>query len=168
MLKIFKILSAFLFVSLLAACGGKKEVSALEQAQAVQAAGEAGRANFVGNYAAAEKAFARATSLNPNNADYWYNLGIARVRIKDKPGAKSAFKSVISVCEDAFKKDPKNPAWLTKQIPPLLMLGRADEARSLVDKAAKLFPNDPNVRAFKEQKLIDQLLNDPLLKAFSS
>ena len=167
MLKTFKILLAFLFVSLVAACGGKKEVTALEQAQAVQAAGEAGRANFINDYAAAEKALTRATTLNPYNADYWFDLGIARVRIKDKSGARSAFKSVISVCNDSAAKDPKNPVWLTKQLRPLIMLGRIDEARALLDKAAKLFPNDPQVRQFKEQKFIDQLLADPQLKDFS-
>ena len=169
--KTFKILTAFLFASLLAACGGgKKEVSADDMKQAAQAAGEATWANFQNNYAAAEKALARATTLNPNNADYWFDLAVARVRTKDNAGAKTAFKNALSACKDAFAKDPQNPAWLTKQIRPLIMLGRVDEARALLDKAVKQFPDNAQVRQLKgkEKDVIDALLKDPLLKDFSS
>ena len=169
MQKTFTLLIALLTVSLLAACGGgkKKEVTAEDRTQAAQAAGEASFANFRSDFAAAEKALTRATTLNPDNADYWFDLAIARARLQDKSGAKTAFKNVISVCTDAFKKDPQNPAWLIKQIRPLIMLGRADDARALLEKAASQFPNDPQVRQFKEQNIIDTLLKDPQLKDFS-
>jgi tetratricopeptide (TPR) repeat protein len=178
MQKTFKTLAALLFVSLLAACGGKKEVSADDWKQAAQAAGDAAWANYqagaagdaekaLAHYAAAEKALTRATTLNPGNADYWFDLAIARARIKDKSGAKTAFKSVISVCKDAFAKDPQNPTWLIKQIRPLIMLGRADDARALLDKAVKQFPTDAQVLQFKNQDIIGTLLKDPQLKDFS-
>ena len=177
-----KILTALLFASLLAACGGgKKEVTPEERAQAAKAAGEAAGANFAASatkdadkalafYAAAEKALTQATTLNPNNADYWFDLAIARIRTKDKPGAKTAFQNVLSVCKDTSAKDPQNPAWLTKQIRPLIMLGRVDDARALLDKVVKQFPDNAQVRQIqgREKTIIDTLLNDPLLKDFSS
>ena len=39
-----------------------------------------------------------------------------------------------------------------------------DEARSLVEKMAKQFPTNRNVRIFVEEKQFDQMLNDPGFK----
>jgi Flp pilus assembly protein TadD len=171
MQNIFKISIALLIVSLVAACGAKKkEVTAEDRRQAAQAAGEALFANTLKNppdYAAAEKALTRATTLNPLDADYWFDLGIARARLKDKSGARTAFKNVISVCADKAKEDPNNATWLIKQIRPMIMLGRDDDARAILEKAAKQFPTDLQVRQFKDLNLIDTLLKDPLLKEFA-
>jgi Flp pilus assembly protein TadD len=168
MRNILKISIALLIVSLVAACGAKrKEVTAEERQQAAAAAGEASFANYMKDVAAAEKALTRATTLNPFDADYWFDLGVARARLQDKSGARAAFKNVISVCADKAREDPGNATWLVKQIRPMVLLGRADDARAILEKAAKQFPTDLQVRQFKELNLIDTLLKDPLLKEFA-
>ena len=178
MQKLINLSIALLIVSLVAACGGKKEqdgqavlkkeVSAEDRKLAAQAAGDALYANFLNDHAAAEKALARAASLNPANADYWFDLGIARIRTKDKAGATAAFKNVISVCASEAAKDPNNAAWLVKQIRPMVILGRVDEARALRDNILKQFPADRQVGVFTDPKAIDRLLEDPLLKQYTN
>jgi len=169
MRNIFKISIALIIVSFVAACGAKKkEVTREDRIQAGKAAGEASYANFRGDFAAAERALVRAVELDPFNADNWFDLGIARIRIKDKSGAKAAFKEVLSLCKDNAAKEPANAAWLVKQIRPMVILGRVDEARALQKRVLEQFPNDPQVGVFRDPKAIDRLLEDALLKEFNS
>ena len=169
MRNIFKISIALIIVSFVAACGAKKkEVTREDRIQAGKAAGEASYANFRGDFAAAERALVRAVELDPFNADNWFDLGIARIRIKDKSGAKAAFKEVLSVCKDNAAKDPNNVAWLVKQIRPMVLLNRVSDARALQEKILKQFPNDRQVGVFADAKAIDKLLEDPLWKELNS
>jgi len=159
----------------------RAKARAKAQAKAQPSVAEAASANFhasvaaaAGNtaealehYTAAEKALTQATILDPDNANCWVDLAIARVRINDKSGAKTALKKVISICNANFAKDPQNLTWLIQQIRPLIMLGRIDDARALLDKAVKQFPDNAQVRRIKDMKIIDQLLADPQIKDFS-
>jgi Flp pilus assembly protein TadD len=170
MQKLFKLSIALVIVSFVAACGAKKkEVTAEDRKLASRAAGDASFAAFVKDNAGVEKALAIATEHDPYNADYWFELGIARARLNDKSGARTAFKNVISVCADNAKNDPANAAWLIKQIRPMIMLGRSGDAREILNRAEKLFPNNNEVRLFRQknangQDAIDQLLNSQELK----
>jgi hypothetical protein len=44
------------------------------------------------------------------------------------------------------------------------VLGRVGDARALVEKLGRQFPNHPRVRAFVGGKQLDQLLADPKFK----
>jgi len=145
-----------------------KPVTADDRRQAATAAGEASYANFKGDFASAEKALARSVAFDPFNADNWFDLGIARIRIKDKSGARAAFNNVLALCKDRAAKDPANAAWLVKQIRPMVILGRVDEARALQKRVLEQFPNDPQVGVFRDPNAINRLLEDALLKEFNS
>lgn len=111
--------------------------------------------------AGAEKALVQVAKLNPANDDVWFDLGITRARLKDKSGARDAFKKCISACEDAYKKNATTPLYLTKQVRPLILLGRADDARAVLAKAAKLFPENNEIKQLIDAKIVDQFLAAP-------
>jgi tetratricopeptide (TPR) repeat protein len=53
-----------------------------------------------GNYAEARKSFEAATKKNPNDAQAFYNLGMACEKLGDKTAAEAAYKSAIAVRPD--------------------------------------------------------------------
>ena len=60
----------------------------------------------LGDFTAAGAAFERATSLEPQNATTWFNLGLARMRAGNKPAAAAAFRKALALkpgFEDAKK-----------------------------------------------------------------
>lgn len=113
------------------------------------------------NLAGAEKARAKAAELSPANDDYWFDLGIVRARLKDKSGARTAFQKCVAACEDSFKKNSGSPAYLTKQIRPLILLGRTDDARAVLAKAAKLFPANADIQQLVDQNIVGKFLDAP-------
>jgi hypothetical protein len=49
----------------------------------------------------------------------------------------------------------------------LVILGRADEARSTVDRARARFPDDRRLRGFVGSEGVDGLVADPAVKSIS-
>jgi hypothetical protein len=49
----------------------------------------------------------------------------------------------------------------------LVILGRADEARSYIEKARASYPDDRLLRSFVESKGIDRMMADPGIKSLS-
>ena len=165
----FTQLSRVIFVglafALLATGCKKKEVSNLERAQALQLATEAQGSALLRDYAAAEKALAKAVELDPEVVGFWSALGANRVRLGDKSGARKAYKRLLEIHEKAYKKDTKNIDALLDQVEPLVLLGRADDARKLIEKARRDFPDNRDVRAASDGKIVDRMLENPAVKA---
>jgi hypothetical protein len=44
------------------------------------------------------------------------------------------------------------------------LLGRADESRAVIARAAKLFPNDPNVRAMSNPPGFEKMITTPAFR----
>jgi|HubBroStandDraft_1064217.scaffolds.fasta_scaffold200599_2 Flp pilus assembly protein TadD len=142
-------------------------ITKLERDEAANVISEAEFAATLKDWSRAEGLYARAAALCPDQGETWVRLGIVRVRLHDSDGARSAYKSALSAFKDDFKRDPANTASVIRGASVLVILGRADEARSLVDKAYEINPGDGRLRNFVEMKGVDKIIADPGLKEVS-
>jgi TolA-binding protein len=86
------------------------------------------------------------------------------MRQNNRSGAKDAYEHALEAYADeadARKTDPD--PWL-KQAYALALLGRVDDAHALLEKTAKRFPDNRNVRTFIEAKQLDRILAEPSFK----
>ena len=160
--------SSFTLVALILAFGACKpkdvEVSSVARAQAAHLASEAQMQNKLRDYAEAEKSLARAVELDPNEPAYWSGLGLNRVMLGDKSGAKKAYKRELELCEKAAKKDPKDIDLQLTPLRPLVLLGRADDARKLLEKVGRDHADNAALRQLIESKPIDKMLANPAIQ----
>ncbi len=151
----------------LAGCGaGRPEITEHQRKEADHLVAEANFALTLRDWARAEGLLARAVGLVPDNGEVWTMLGATRVRLGNKSGARDAYLKGLKAFEGeaaapGAKNDPE--PWLD-QIYVLAVLGRVGDARALVGKMERQFPNHPRVRAFVGGKQFDQLLADPKFK----
>ena len=116
------------------------------------------------NWAEAEAALTKGVSLCPDTGAYWVSLGSMRMKLGKRDGAKAAYKSALRAFETQAEKNKADAgAWL-QQVYVLALLGRTEDARTLLDKAGKRFPEQRNVRLFIEGKQFDGMLADPKFK----
>jgi Flp pilus assembly protein TadD len=144
-----------------------KEITKLERDEAANAASEADFAVTVKEWSRAEGLFARAAALCPDTGDYWLNLGLVRMRLGNRDGARTAYKSALGAYKDAADLDPANSKAVIRRIYVLVVLGRADEARSVLDKARAKTPADRLLRSFSENDGLSKMIADPGLKSVS-
>ena len=148
-----------------AGCGRKaKDITELERKQAANLASEAQFAITLRDYARAEPLFAQAAELCPDDGQYWVNLGVARVRLGNKSGAKSAYEKALAAYRDAAKEEPEASDPVLQEIYVLTLLGRPEDARKRLDRLVNDRPNDRAVRAFSQDKQLDRILADPTFK----
>jgi Flp pilus assembly protein TadD len=140
-----------------------KEVSSLQRKEAATLVSEAEFAMTMRDLPRAEGLFAKATTLCPDEGQYWIALGSVRVRIGNRDAARSAYKSALAAAEKAAA-DAKDAGPVLQQAYVFLLLGRADDARAVLDKAQKKFPADRELRVFVEGKQLDRMLADPRFK----
>lgn len=141
-----------------------KDIPPMQRKEAALLVSEAQFAITTRDFARAEPLLDKATKLSPDTGDYWLNLGVARRRLGNKSGAKSAFDSALTAFQNAYKLDAKQSDALLKQIYVLALLGRPEEARRTLEKARKTAPDDRSIQAFADGKELDQLLQDPSFK----
>ena len=154
-----------LAIALSASVGcAKKEASPLQRKEAAHLVSEAQFAATVRDFARAENLLDQATKLVPDTGPYWLSLGSMRVRLGQKDSARTAYKSALVAFEAAANKDPKDTDAAIQQVYVLALLGRVDDARKRQEKLLSRYPDNHEVRAFVEQKRLDQLLNDPVYK----
>jgi len=160
--------SPLVFVALILALGACKpkdvEVSSVARSQAAASAAEAQTHTLLRDYAAAEQSLARAVELDPEVAVYWSNLGMNRVLLGDKSGAKKAYKRELEICEKAAKKDPKDVDLQLGQLRPLVLLGRADDARKVLEKIGRDNPDNFGLKQLIESKPIDGMIANPKIQ----
>jgi tetratricopeptide (TPR) repeat protein len=150
----------------LAGCA-RKQISAIDRDQAANMASEAEFAATVKEWSRAEGLYAQAAKLCPDTGDLWLALGVTRMHLGDHSGARDAYKAAASAYKDAFKADPTNSRAVGQRAYALIILGRADEARSAAQKALKDHPDDPLLKDLIDGGQLDRIIADPGIKEIS-
>ena len=149
-----------------------KEITSLQRKEAAAVVSEAQFALQLKDLARAEGLLAKATELCPDTGKYWVDLGSVRVRLGKKEAARTAYQGALKAYEaGGSKSKEETKEWVggeagpaLQQIYVLSLLGRVDEARAVLAKAYKQFPENRAVRSFVEQKQIDKMIADPSFK----
>jgi Flp pilus assembly protein TadD len=144
-----------------------REITKLERDEAANVVSEAAFAVTMKDWSRAEGLYAKAAALCPDQGETWVRLGVIRVRLHNPDGAREAYKSALAAFKEDFKRDPANTASVIRGASVLVILGRAEEARSLVDKAYAKNPGDRRLSEFVQMKGVDKIIADPGLKAVS-
>ena len=89
-----------------------------------------------------------AIELNPNDAEVWYNKGVALNELNRNAEALVVFNKAIEIKRDFAD------AWFHKGIA-LFALGRLDESHKALDKTLEITPGKSQVLEVK-QKVLDK------------
>ena len=152
-----------------AGCSPKsKEITSLQRKEAATLVSEAQFALQLKDLARAEGLMVKAADLCPDTGKYWVDLGSIRVRLGKKDAARTAYQGALKAYEGEAANAKAGAApdpgpWL-QQVYVLALLGRVDDARSVLAKAQKKFPESRAVRSFVEGKQIDKMVADPAFK----
>lgn len=141
-----------------------KQPTSLERKEAATLVSEAEFALQLKDFARVEGLFTKAASLCPDAGKFWVDLGSIRMRMGKKELGREAYKSGLAAYAAAVAADPKEPQLLLLQVHVLALLGRTGEARAMLAKAQKIFPEHRVVRAFVEGKQLDKMIADPRFK----
>jgi|CZKI01.1.fsa_nt_gi tetratricopeptide (TPR) repeat protein len=147
----------------LAGCRAR-EITSLQRMEAANVLSEAKFAVMMRDWKRAEGLYAKAADLCPDAGDSWLNLGMVRMHLDDRNGARSAYKSALSAYKADYDRDPANSQAMVRRAYVLVILGRTEEARAAVEKARSRRPEDWRLRSFVENHGVDGLLLDPGLK----
>jgi tetratricopeptide (TPR) repeat protein len=159
-----RILVLFIFAAALTAGCGRKEITSLQRKEAANIASEAQFALTLRDFARAEPLLAKAVELCPDSSQYWQSLGMVRVRLDNRAGAKDAYGQMLDQARDQYKRDATQTDALLQQVYALALLGRADEAREVLAKAQKNHPEDQTLGSFVQSGQLDRILSDPSFK----
>jgi len=143
-----------------AKAGQPQEVPKLVAAEAANLASDAAFALQIRDYARAEKSLARAVELRPDIPDWWLSLGSACKRQAKTGDARSAYKKALALYEKRYAATA-DVTDLQQQLITLVLLGREDDARKLLEQSCKKQPDQPVLKRLSEGKIVDQLLGDP-------
>ena len=150
----------------LAGCRAK-EISSTDRKEAANIVSEAEFAVQLKDWPRAEGLYAKATALCPDQGETWVALGVVRMRMHNSGGAKDAYKSGLSAYTDDIKRDPTNSGAVIRSASILVILGRMDDARSLIERAYARNPGDRRLKEFVDLKALDKIAADPGLKEVS-
>jgi tetratricopeptide (TPR) repeat protein len=145
----------------------RKEITKLERDEAANIVSEADFAVTLREWSRAEGLYARAAQLCPDSGSTWFNLGLTRMRQNNHSGAKAAYKSALADYEDDSAREPSNAQAVIRRAYVLVILGRPDDARSVIAKARSKNPDDRTLRSFTENNSLDSMIADPGLKSIS-
>ena len=139
-------------------CGPRRKlVTDRDRKEAAFIVSEAQFALSLRDWTRAEGLLAKAVQMSPEG-DYWLSLGSTRVRLGNRGAAKEAYNAALKAYEDDAARDStRSDSWL-KQAYVLAVLGRMDDSRAVLVKAAKRFPNDSKVRSFTDPKQFEQMI----------
>ena len=164
-MKVVSLVLTVVALLLTAGCKPKpKDISPLQRKEAANLVSEAQFALTLRDYARAEPLFEKATKLCPDAGEYWVNLGVTRRRLGNKSGAKTAYEGALSAYHDAHEINAKDVDSYLQEVYVLALLGKLDDARKVLEKARKSFPDNRNVRAFSENKQLEHIVDDPTFK----
>jgi tetratricopeptide (TPR) repeat protein len=153
-----------LALGLAAGCGPKRKVvTERDRKEAAFLVSEAQFAATLRDWARAEGLLAKAVLVAPEG-DYWLTLGAVRVRLENRGGAKEAYQAALGAFEDDAARDSTLAGPWIRQAFVLAILGRLDDSRALLAKAAKRFPQDTQVRSLMEPKQFEQMVTAPSFK----
>jgi Flp pilus assembly protein TadD len=141
----------------------RKQVTERDRKEAALLVSEAQFATTLRDWTRAEGLWAKAVELSPDS-EYWMSLGFARIRLGNRTGAKQAYEAALKVVQDeAALASAGSEPWL-RQANILALLGRMDDARAVLAKAAKRFPKDERVQSLLEPKQFQQMITAPGFK----
>jgi Flp pilus assembly protein TadD len=144
-----------------------REISSIDRKEAANIISEAEFAVTIKDWTRAEGLYAKAVALCPDQGETWAGLGVVRMRLHNPSGARDAYKSALEAYRDDTKREPSNTIPVIRSASVLILLGRTDEARSLVADAYARNPDDRRLKNFVEMKGIDKIAADPGLKEVS-
>ena len=150
----------------LAGCRAR-EITSLERMEAANMVSEADFAVTLRDWPRAEGLFTKAAETCPDEGDIWINLGIVRMRMHNPDGARYAYKAALADYRDDFKKDSSDSVPVIRQAYLLVILGRPDDAHSLIDKTYAKYPDNRRLKNFVEVGGLDKIIADPGLKEIS-
>lgn len=141
----------------------RKQVTERDRKEAALLVSEAQFAITLRDWARAEGLLAKAVQLSPES-EYWMSLGFARVRVGNRTGAKQAYEAALKVVQDDAALDTTGSEPWLRQANILALLGRTDDARAVLTKAAKRFPKDGRVQSLLDPKQFQQMITAPGFK----
>jgi tetratricopeptide (TPR) repeat protein len=142
---------------LTAGCGPKRVLTEHDRREAAHLVSEAQFAMSVREWPRAEGLLAKAVKIDPEG-DTLLTLGAARVRQGNRAGAKEAYQAALKAYEnDAARFATRSDPWL-KRAYVLALLGRRDDARTVIEKASRQFPNDSKVRVLMDPKEFERMI----------
>lgn len=150
-------------LALFSGCSPRKQITEHDRKEAAHLISEAQFALNLREWARAEGLLAKAVTIVPEG-DYWLSLGGARMHLNNRSGAKEAYLAALKAYEFAAARHNKIPEPWLKQAFVLGLLGRKDDGRAVIEKAAKAFPNDPKVRALTDPKEFERMFSAPSVK----
>ena len=154
---------AGLAIGLALGCTQQKEITERDRKEAAYLASEAQFAVTVREWARAEGLLAKAVKVAPTG-DYWLSLGATRLRLNNRAGAKEAYQAALKAYAfDSARKNTVAEPWV-KQAYVLALLGREDESRAMLAKAAQLFPKDVKVRALADAREFEKMISSQNFK----
>jgi cytochrome c-type biogenesis protein CcmH/NrfG len=157
--------SAWVLAAALALTGCReREITSTERTQAAADVSEAEFAVTIKEYDRAEGLYAAAAKLAPDTGNIWVNLAVVRMRLHRSSDARDAYKSALTAYRQAFKHDPSDTTPVLREAYVLTILGKGDDARSLINDMRSKYPNDRTLQAFIDQKGIERMERDPGLK----
>ena len=164
----FFVLAALGMLTTVGCAPKAKEITSLQRKEAATLVSEAEFALQLKDLARAEGLLAKAANLCPDTGKYWVDLGSVRVRLGKKDAARPAYEAALKAYEGEAANAkagalPDPASWL-QQVYVLSLLGRVDDARAVLAKALKKFPESRAVRSFSEGKQIDKMVADPSFK----
>jgi len=155
--------------ALLAMTGCKQkpqaEISPELRAQAAQFASEGEFSTQVRDYAAAEQSLLKAVQLDPVTPRYWKELGAVRKHLGNTSGARDAYQKSYDLLEDARKKGSVSGGLILGEVETLVLMGKNEDAKDVLQKAAKEYPKDETLRQMIDNKIVDKMAADPTIKA---
>lgn len=144
-------------------CAPRKQVTERDRKEAAHLVSEAQFATTIREWERAEGLLAKAVHMAPTG-DYWLSLGATRIRLNNRAGAKDAYQGALKAyAADSARHNTISEPWL-KQVYVLALLGRQDDSRAMIAKAAKLFPNDTKVRALTDPKEFEKMVSSQKFK----
>src|SRR5690606_902015 len=116
------------------------------------------------DFARAEGLLAKAAELTPDSGELWLRLGMTRMRLGQRDAARKAYQQGFDALRAVAAEQKDNADVRLEQVTALVLLGRRDEAKKLVEKLGRDFAQHRAVRAYVDNHTLDRLLADPQLK----
>ena len=143
-----------------------RDITPLARKQAASLGSEADFAATLKDLRRAEGLYQKAAGLCPDEPSYWENLGIARRKLGETKGARTAYGEALAVYRENYRRD-RNPADVLHQMWLLSLLGRNDEAARLLQKGRVDHPADPRIRQAADPKWLEEMRRNPGFKAIA-
>jgi tetratricopeptide (TPR) repeat protein len=157
-------IAALVAVALLGGCKPKPvENTPRQRMEAAQLVSEADFAISLKDWKRAEGLLAQAVAIVPDPS-YWISLGKMRARLGNRGGAKDAYQQAVRWCEAIAQSNPTDVDPWIKEAYALALLGKTEQGRAVLERAAKRFPEDRALRTFLERKQFDAWIGAPDFK----